>query len=164
MDSILDVSPGLIFWTFVNFSIFFFLILKFAAKPIAKGLKARSESIQNNIDNAAKANEEAKRILAESQEKLNSAQQEMAKIVSTGRTQAEELIRKATDEADKVKHVKVEEAKTEIERSKAAAIKELRTEVAGLVVMATEKIIGETLDKEKHHKLVESYIEKLPQN
>lgn len=161
---ILNVSPGLIFWTLLNFIIFFFLLAKLGAKPIANALKSREANIQKNIEDAEKANVEAKKILAESENKMNSARQEMAEIVSKGRSQAEEIVRKAGDEAEKVKRQKIDEAKNEIERSKEIALKELRTEVAGLVVTATEKILGETLDKEKHLKIVESNIDKLPKN
>ena len=34
----------------------------------------------------------------------------------------------------------------------------MRAEVAGLVVAATEKVIGETLDEEKHKQLIERAI------
>ena len=161
---ILSVSPGLIFWTLLNFLIFLFLIIKFGAKPISNALQSREETIQKNIDDAAQANENAKALLEESEVKMNSARQEMAEIVSKGRSQAEEIVRKATEDADKVKQQKIEEAKNEIDRSKDNALKVLRTEVADLVVQATEKILGETLDKDKHKKIVESYIEKLPKN
>ncbi len=164
MDSILNVSPGLIIWTLVNFFIFFFLLYKLGFKMIAKGLKTREDSIREDIEGAERANLEAKKLLEDSQAKLNSAQVEMAEIITKGRTQAEEIIRKAADEAEQVKQNKVEEARKEIERSKETAIKELRKEVAGLVVEATEKILGETLDKEKNYKMIENYIDKIPNN
>jgi F-type H+-transporting ATPase subunit b len=164
MDAVLNVEPGLLIWTLINFGLFLILLIAFGTKPIMKGLKAREESIQSNIDGAHKANEDAKVLLDESQDKLNNAQVEMAEIIKKGREQAEAIISKATDEADKIKRQKVEDATKEIERSKVDAIKELRREVAGLVVSATEKILDETLDKDKHYKLVESYIEKLPKN
>ncbi len=164
MDSILSVSPGLIIWTLVNFFIFFFLLFKLGFKQIAKGLKTREDSIRESIEGAERANIEAKKILEESQARLANAQQEMTEIISKGRNQAEEIVRKATDEAEKVKQAKVEEAKKEIERSKDNAIKELRKEVADLVIDATEKIIGDNLDKEKNYKLIEGYIGKIPNN
>ena len=160
----LDINPGLIFWTIINFLIFLFIIIKFGGKPIINSLKTREDHIHTEIENAEKANAEAQKLLKESQEKLDSAQREMSEIISKGRQQGEELIRKAAEEADKVKQAKIEDAKREIERSKESALKELRTEVAGLVVKATEKILDEKLDDEHHRKLIESYIEKLPQN
>ena len=164
MDKLMNVDPGLMIWTLVTFFIFLGLLLKFGTKPIMKGLKAREDSIRSSIENAEKANSEAQSKLKEIDERLFTAQKEMAEIVSKGKIQAEEIIRKATDEADKIKKQKSDEAIREIERSKETAIKELRTEVADLVIKATEKLLDSTLDKEKHIKLIESYIEKLPNN
>lgn len=164
MDSLLSPSPGLMIWTLVIFTIFFLLILKFGAKPIANALKAREDGINNAIKAAENANAQAQAHLVQSQEKLDQAQKEMAEIVAKGRQQAEAQIQKAAEESDKVKRQKVEEAKREIEISKNAALKELRTELAGLVIQATGKLLDEDLNDEKHQKLVDSYIEKLPQN
>ncbi|TAL70841.1 MAG: ATP synthase F0 subunit B [Bacteroidetes bacterium] len=164
MERIMDIEPGLMIWTIFSFLIFLAILIKFGTKPLLNGLTARENRIKDAIENADKANEQAKKILKESEEKLSSAQLEMADIIHKGKTQAEELIKKASEEADKIKKQKVDEAIREIDRNKESAIKQLRTEVAGLVVAATEKILDETLDKEKHYKIVDSYIEKLPTN
>lgn len=164
MDNLLNVSPGLIIWTIINFLIFLFLIIKFGAKPIMNGLRAREEKINSSIAAAEQANDNAQKILKESQEKLNSAQQDMAAIMAKGKLQAEEFLKRAAEEAEKNKRNKVEEANREIEHNKELAIKQLRTEVAGLVVEATAKILDTELDKNKQYKIVESYIQKFPNN
>lgn len=164
MEHIMDVEPGLLIWTLINFLIFLAILVKLGTKPILKALAAREDSIKNNIENAEKASAQAQQILLESQTKLSQAQQEMNAIISKGKQQAEEVIRRAAEDAEKIKRQKVEDAAKEIERSKENAVKQLRTEVADLVVQATEKILGESLDKEKHYKIVEQYIEKLPKN
>ena len=164
MDSVLQVSPGLMIWTLINFIILLLLLGKFAIKPIINGIKSREDNIRDNILRAEKANEDAQKVLKESQEKLFSAQKEMSEIIQKGRIQAEEIVKKSIDEAEIVKRQKVEEAAREIERSKNSAINELRNEVANLAVAAAEKILGETLDKDKHYKIVHDYIQKLPKN
>ena len=164
MESIMNIDPGLIIWTLVNFGIFLFILLKLGTKPIINGLNKRENAIQEDIDNAQKAHEDAKNFLEESEAKLANAQKEMMEIIAKGREQAEKIVQKAADEADAVRKQKVEDAQREIERTKDAAIKELRNEVADLVISATEKVLDETLDKEKHLKMVDKYIEKLPNN
>lgn len=164
MDNLLNVNPGAIIWTIINFTIFLLIILKFGLKPIINGLKAREDRITNAIEQAEQANAEAKKLLQESQQKLDSAHKEMMEIVQKGKQQAENIINKAAEEADKIKKQKLEEAIREIERSKEFALNELRAEVADLVIQATEKILEEKLDDEKHQKIIESYIQKLPKN
>jgi F-type H+-transporting ATPase subunit b len=160
----MNVSPGLIIWTIFNFLIFLFLLLKFGTKPMVNALHKRESTIKESLENAEKANIEAKKILKESQEKLNSAQVEINEMINKGKMLSDDLLRKANEEAEKIKKEKVEEAKREIERSKEIALKQLRSEVADLVVIATDKIIGEKLNSEKDYKLVESYIEQIPKN
>ena len=164
MENALNISPGLMIWTMINFLILLFILVKFGVKPIVNGLKAREDKIRNSIESAEKANQDAQLILKESHDKLLNASKEMSDIVHKGRIQAEELIKKASEEADKIKKQKVDESIKEILRNKDIAIKELRTEVASLAVEAAEKILGEVLDKEKHFKMVEKNIDQLPKN
>jgi F-type H+-transporting ATPase subunit b len=164
MDALLSVDPGAIIWTIINFLVFFFIIAKFGGKAIKEGLVAREQKIHNEISDAEMANEKAKQFLAEAQTKIDNAQKEMTDIIAKGRKQAEENLQKTAEEAEAIKKKKIEEAVKEIENKKELAIQELRNEVAGLVIQATEKILEEKLDKDKHYKLVESYIEKIPKN
>lgn len=164
MDSLLNISPGLMIWTLINFTLFILIVYKFGGKLIVEGMKLREDRIQSVIDRAEEANATAEKLMKESQEKFDKAQQEVADAVQKGRELADKMIQKATDEADKVKQSKIEEAIREIDRNKNHAIKELRNEVAYLVIEATEKILNEKLDKDKHYKLVESYLDKIPKN
>lgn len=164
MKDLLNINPGLAIWTVINFLLFLFIFIKFAGKSIVNGLNSREDHINGQISAAEKANQDAQRILAESQKNLDEAQQQVAEIVAKGREQAEAQIRKATEEADAVKRAKVAEAQREIERSKDAALKELRNEVTNLVIESTEKILHEKLDRDKDLKLVESFIDKIPNN
>jgi len=99
MDSLLNVNPGLIIWTIINFLIFLFIIIKFGSKPIMNGLKAREERINSAIETAENTKLEAEKLFLESEKRINSAKEEMSQIVAKGRQSAEEIIKKATDEA-----------------------------------------------------------------
>ncbi|MGQ9819600.1 MAG: F0F1 ATP synthase subunit B [Candidatus Kapaibacteriales bacterium] len=164
MESLLNVSPGLMIWTIINFLFFLFILLKIGIKPITNSLKAREDFISQSLQNADKANLEAQKILNESQQKLKEAQSEMLNIIQKGKLQADELIRRATEEANKIRRQKIEDAMLEIKRSKDQALLELRKEVANLVLYATEKLLNESLDAEKHKKLIEQYINQIPKN
>lgn len=164
MDSLLNLPHGLMFWTIINFGIFLFLIIKFGGKGIINALNERENSINKAIADAETANREAKKLLNESKEKIENAQQEVALILAKGREQSEAIIRKTTEDAEKVKQAKLEEAIREIERNKEIALTQLRTEVADLVVNATEKIISVKLNKEQDFSLIQNSIDKLPKN
>jgi F-type H+-transporting ATPase subunit b len=164
MDTIMDVNPGLLIWSVINFAIILFILAKFAFPAMKKSLQDREESIRKNIDEANALNEKAQKLLQESQDKLDNAQKEVSEILSNAKTRADENIQKAIDEAEKSKMQILEDANKEIERKKNDAISELRSEVADLVVSATEKILESKLDKEEHLKFAKEQIEKLPKN
>jgi F-type H+-transporting ATPase subunit b len=52
----------------------------------------------------------------------------------------------------------IEAARKEIEAERDKAVRSVRSEVANLVVAATEKVIGETLDDQKHKSLIDKAI------
>lgn len=164
MESIMNIDPGLIFWTLVNFGIFLFILIKLGTKPIINALNAREATIKEALESAQKAREEAQKLLQENQKKLAETQNEIITLIAKGKEQAGKIIQSATEEADAIRRKKVEDAQREIQKTKELAIKELRKEVADLVIIATEKILEESLDKEKHLKLIDKYINKIPNN
>lgn len=164
MENLLNVSPGLIIWTVFNFLLFLGIIGKFGFKPLLESLKSRQEGISNSISEADRINAEARALLKESQAKITSAQQDMMNLVKEGKHQAEVLIQAAHEEAERVKHTKITEAQREIEREKEAALQSLRSETASLVVQATAKILGSTMNAESHRTLIESYIDEVSKN
>lgn len=164
MDAALNVNPGLIIWTLLNFGIFFILLVKFGWKPMKAALAEREQSITDAIANAERANADAQRILKENQEKLAAAQREMMDIVKEGRAQAEKIITKATEEAEHIKQQKLEETAREMVRMKDDTFAQLRAEVANLVMQATEKVLDQKLDGEAHKKLIETSIAQVSKN
>ncbi len=164
MENLLNPNPGLMIWTLISFAILLFLIIKFGAGPIVKAITNREEHLNNQLDQAEKANENAQKLLAENEERIANAQNEMKEIIAKGRQQAEEIVSKAQADASEVARKKVEDAANEINRQKENAIKELRNEVADLVVLATEKVINEKLSKDKDHSLIEKSIDGIHKN
>lgn len=160
---LLDVNPGLIFWTIVTFLILLFILKKTAWQPILQALKEREDNIRTSLEKAEQAKREAEEILEQNKKNLAEAEEQVRKIINEGREYANrlrsEIISKANEEAQKM----LEAAKQEIENKKQEALGELKEIVADLSIQAAEKILQETLDKEKHKKLVEKLIQNLPE-
>lgn len=159
---LLDVNPGLIFWTIVTFLILLIILKKTAWQPILQALKEREDKIRSSLEKAEQAKKEAEEILARNQKHLADAEEQVRKIINEGRDYANklrtEIVSKANEEAQKM----IETAKQEIENKKQEALGELKEIVADLSISAAEKILEETLDKEKHKKLIEKLIQNLP--
>jgi F-type H+-transporting ATPase subunit b len=162
--SLVDINPGLIFWTVITFILLLLILKKFAWKPILAALDQREAAIKESIEKAEKAKDEAQRILYENQASLAKAEEESKKIVDQGRIYAEKLknqvIKEGKDQAQRI----LNEASAEIERKKEAAFGELKSQIADLVIQTTEKVLGETLDKNVQKKIADKYINEITKN
>jgi F-type H+-transporting ATPase subunit b len=160
----LNPNPGLIIWTIVTFVLLLIFLKKFAWKPLLEALQKREESVKNSIERAEHAKQEAERLLEENRKQLERAGQEGQRILNENRALAEKLKEEIVYKANQQSRHMVEQAKQEIERDKEAALIQLRGEVATLAIQAAGIILDETLDENKHRKIVDTYLKGLPKN
>ncbi|HEV2907455.1 MAG TPA: hypothetical protein VGZ50_09105, partial [Actinomycetota bacterium] len=75
----------------------------------------------------------------------------------TAESLSKDMLAKADDESSKV----VARAQEEIRAERDRAMAELKRSVADLSIMFAERVVGESLSKERHLKLVDGYIDEL---
>ena len=154
----LGIDWKLLIAQIVNFLVLLFILWKFAYGPVLAMLEKRQKKIEKGLKDA----DEAGKKLAESAEKqkeiLKHARTEAKDIVEKARLQAEksksEIAVEAKAQAEKI----IVSAKAEIEQEKQKTIAEIKSEIGGLIVAATEKIVGEKMDGEKDRELIEKVI------
>jgi len=148
------VTPafGLIFWMIVTFGIIFFILKKFAWKPILKMIKEREQGIEKALKSADEAFETMRELKASNEKILAEARNERDTLLKEARDTKEAIIgeakTKAKQEADRI----VSQARETINSEKLAAIAELKNQVATLSIDIAEKILKEHLstdDKQK---------------
>ena len=92
-------------WQVVNFLILLFLLKKFAYKPILDMLDERKKSIEDAINNAETAKNEAEKMRKEYETRLAEAKQEaqeiMGKATKLGEEMKREIVENAQSEATK---------------------------------------------------------------
>ena len=151
---------GLIFWMFVSFGIIFYLLKKYAWKPILTMLKEREEGIQASLDSAKKAREEMASLQSSNERILNEAKAERDGLIKEAREIKESIIleakAKATQEAGRL----MAAARENINNEKMAAITELKNQVAVLSMEIAEKILKEELSsQDKQKTLIKALLE-----
>ncbi len=160
----LEINPGLAIWTIVTFVLLVIVLRSFAWKPLLEALNKREEHVRSSLERAEYAKQEAERILNENRIQLAKAESEAQRILTEGRALGEKLKNEIVDQANQQSRRMIDQAKHEIERDKDAALSELRSEVASLAIKAAEKILDETLDENRHRKIVDAYLKDLPKN
>jgi F-type H+-transporting ATPase subunit b len=149
---------GTVIVELITFLVMMAVLARWVYPEIVKLAEARQRTIAEQLTEAEKSREEAEARLKEAEAKLDDARKTAQSVIEaatkSGEQLRQELKQKAEDEAKRL----TEAARKEIEAERERAVQSVRNEVAGLVVSATEKVIGETLDAGKHRQLIERAI------
>ena len=151
------VTPdvGLLFWTFISFAILFFILKKFAWKPIVKTVNDRENSIKEALASADAAKREMQNLTANNEKLLKEARVERDAMMKEARELKTKLIADAKEEAKAEGAKMITNAQAAIQSEKKAAIAEIKTQVASLSIEIAEKVVTEELsNKDKQLKLV----------
>ncbi|MGE5806920.1 MAG: F0F1 ATP synthase subunit B [Ignavibacteria bacterium] len=162
--SLIDVNPGLIFWTFITFLILLFVLKKVAWKPILTALDQREASIRESIERAEQAKAEAQKILDENKSNVAKVADESRKLIEQSRENAEKMKNQILQEGKEQSKKIIEDAAAEIERRKDAAFNELKNQIADIALLAAEKLLNEKLDPQTHKKITDKYINEITKN
>jgi len=142
----------------VNFLIVLFVLYKFAYGPVLKTLNARTKKIEKGISDADEARKKLEEVSVSEKEILTNAKKEAQEIIrkaeeAAGRD-ANGIIVEARNQTEKM----ISQAKVQIEEEKEKILHEVKGEIAELVIAATEKIVGEKMNKEKDGEIISKAI------
>lgn len=155
------VTPqlGLIFWQLVFFGILFFVLAKFAWKPILSSLSEREMQIQSALDLAEKTRAEMTKMQADNQKLLAEARLERDVILKAARDASEKMINGAKDKAQAEGKRLIEDAREAITNERVAVVAQMRKEMTTISLDIAEKILRKELsDKPSQEKLVAQLI------
>ena len=161
------VTPdiGLIFWTTISFAILYFILAKFAWKPILGAVTEREKSIKDALSAAEKAKEEMANLKADNEKILNEAKLQRESLLKEAREIKSKIIADAESEATEKANKLIKSAKTAIENEKSAAMKELKNTVVDLSLDIAEKLLSKELaDKSKQVENIQDILDKTKLN
>ncbi len=148
------VTPGLglLFWMLLSFSVVLFLLKKFAWKPILKALRDREDNIQKALDSAELAREKMEQLKADNEAIMQEAREERDYLLEEAREAKEKMIMTAKEQANREAQKIVKATRMKIRNEKAAAIEDIKNQVASLSIEMTEKILKQKLADHKEQK------------
>jgi F-type H+-transporting ATPase subunit b len=161
MDSLVKLDPGLFIWTIITFLLLFFVLAKYAWKPLIKMLDDREGMIRSSLDDAEKAKLELERLNKESEAITAKARSEAQAILAESKTVAEKVkedtIAKAKEQAIKIS----DDAQKQIQVEKDKAITDIKQEVVNLTLSVAEKLINKNLNDADNKLLIEESLKKV---
>ncbi|MFA7249943.1 MAG: F0F1 ATP synthase subunit B [Dehalococcoidia bacterium] len=146
--------PGL-FTQLVNFAVLLVVLRLFLWGPILKMLDERKRRIEEGLRASEAAASAAEASQVQARAALDEARAEGRDLVGRAQETAgrlrTELEQQARADADRI----VERARQEMEQERLQAVQALRAEFADLTVRAAERVVGQSLDRSAHQRLID---------
>lgn len=153
----LGLNLGYLFVQIFNFAIVFVVLRAWIFKPILGLLEKRREAIAQGLEDA--------RVAAEARA---NAEKEAQEIIAKAQAEANQKIREASERAEAAARDVQAEAEAEIAKAREAALAEaeqerdrvladVRTQIATLSMAAAQRLVGEALDEQRQHALIDEF-------
>jgi len=142
----------------VNFAILLVVLRLILYKPILKMLDDRKQRISEGLNAAEIARAEAAQAQANIEGQLQQARLEGQEVVAGAQQIATRIQAEARDQASRDREAALDRARTEIQLERDRAIAELRGEFADLTVSAAERVIGQSLDRAGHARVIDEVL------
>lgn len=153
----LGINLGYLIVQVLNFGIILIVLRAWVYKPLLGLLEKRRHNIAEGLENA--------RIAAEARA---NAEKEAATIISEAQVKASQIIREAVDRAEVAgrevrAQAEMEAAKqhnvalAEVQQERERILSDLRGQVTALAIAVSHKLIGESLDEQRQHSLVNEF-------
>ena len=146
----------------INFGILFLLLYFVLYKPVLRMFNERSNKIKESMDQAEEIKEKMTQTEEQVRQQLEAARKEGQNILAQAGQMGGQLKEGARQEARQEAEAIIARVHLEIDRERDEAIDELRRQFVDLAIVAAEKVITETLDKEKHRRLIDEVLEEAP--
>lgn len=155
----LVVHPFWVLVSIVNFLVILFLLRRYLWGPILTVLANRAEKIREGLAMAEAAKAERERMKAEVEKLLGDARRDAQAIgermTKAAEAAAAEIRSQAKTEADRIRERGREDAKQLHDQ----ALAQLRSELAGMVVLAASRVLGREVKAEQHRALIEQSLD-----
>jgi len=151
----LVVHPFWVLVSIVNFLVILYLLRRYLWGPILTVLANRAEKIREGLVMAEQARTEREELKAEIERRLTQVQREAQaigeRLTKAAEAAAGEIRMDAKKEADRIRERGREDARQLHDQ----ALAQLRSELAGMVVLAASRVLGREVDAEQHRALIE---------
>jgi F-type H+-transporting ATPase subunit b len=122
-------------------------------------LDNRSKQVKESMEQAESVKTQSTRAEEEVKKQIQAASQRGQELIAQATQTSDEIRAKAQDLAKQDAELLIEKARQAIKSERDAAVDELREEFVDLSIMAASKVVGESLDKETHKKLIDKVLE-----
>ena len=151
----LGINLPLLIAQVINFFVVLFALRLFLYKPVLAMLDRRAERVREGLEAAEQSKSQAAEAEQEVQRQLDEARREGQQMIAQAQETAGRIQEEARQQAQREAQQLLERARGEIQLERDQAIAQLRREFADLTFSAAEKVIGQSLDRQAHRRLID---------
>lgn len=148
MEAFLNTVYGTVFWSTISFLVVLILMRRMAWGPILQGLKEREEEIDGALNKAKEARAEIENLQSDNERLLQEARSERDGMLRDARDMSDKLVADAKQLAKDEGERMIVQAKQAIDGERAAAVADLKAEVAKLSLEIAEKLVRQELKED----------------
>jgi F-type H+-transporting ATPase subunit b len=146
----------------LNFLLIMYFLNGMVIRPILRNLESRRKRIEDSLENARLADERLANVEKDYQAKLNEASAEAQRLradtLSGAQTEVQRIRTDAQAEAEKIKA----QARVDATGERNQMLADARGQIVALVMAATNKLVGESLDANRQKALINDFFSKVP--
>jgi F-type H+-transporting ATPase subunit b len=154
----LGIDWRLLILQVIAFAVLVWFLGKFVYPVLIRALDKREAAIEESLVAAKEAETKAEQSEAEVEKLLKQARKEATEIVDLAHKEAQQQVKEAEDRAKSRGDQIIADAREQLDRDVTKAREALRSDVAGLVALATEKVVREKVDASKDKSLIDAAI------
>lgn len=155
----LGINLPLLISQLISFLILLGVLYFVAYKRILKMLDERSNRVKESLEQAEFVKAQSVKAEEEVKKQIQTAAQRGQELIAQATQTSDEIRAKAQDLAKQDAEALIEKTKQVIKTERDSAVEELRREFADLTILAASKVVGESLDKETHKKLIDKVLQ-----
>ena len=149
-----------VIFTIVNLIVLYLGLRKSLIGPVTKVMDQRKQLIEGQMADARHVNEQANELKAQYEDALKQAHEESAQIVEKARKSAQAEYESRMDAADAEAQKIIANAHKSIDLEREKTVQELQSQIAGLAMAATAKVLGDTDQAAQNKLMYEQFLAK----
>lgn len=162
MDNpLVQLDPGLFFWTIFTFLILLGLLARFAWRPLLGALESRQATIRQSLDDADEARRQLEQAQQNAEATMRQARVEADTILSDTRSAAATLREQMRQEAQAEAQALVANAERQIQLERDRALAEVRREAVDVSLAIATKLIQRNITREDNEALIDDALKQV---
>ena len=159
VQKFISIAPWTMIFQLINLLILMVAFKKFLFKPVMAILEKRRAEIEGHYEEAEKAENDAKTMKADYEEKMAGAREEADRVIRTATESAnamsQSIVSDAREQAGQIKR----RAESEIEMERRKAFDEVKGELSGIALDIAQQVIEREVKEKDHEAFINEFIE-----